>query len=383
MSATAAAIPVARESALKVGCVDDFWGFNALRADWNELLRASAADNPFLTWEWLNAWWKHLHGTARLRIVTVRDGYELIAVAPLMETPGGLRWFSRLEFLGTGFAGSDYLDVIVRRGREAVAIAAVAGYLKSRGTAIRFDHLPPESFGAQVAAQLAGDGWPRTELPGGVCPVIPLAGHTWDSYLATVGSAHRANVRRRLRAIEQKFAVRFERVTTDRQRRDALTLLAKFHETRFEQDGTAFITPEMRAFQDEATRRALERGWLRMYVLRLNDKTVAVMYGFLYNRQFYFYQHGFDDQFRAHSVGLVLMALSVQEALAEGAQTFDMLWGVESYKWLWTRETRLLQRIDLFPPRIGGTVHRAALEARRTLGALKRRVRRGAGGGAA
>ena len=44
------------------------------------------------------------------------------------------------------------------------------------------------------------------------------------------------------------------------------------------------------------------------------------MYGFFYNRQFYFYQHGFDDRYSRHSIGLVLMALTLRAAIDEGAR---------------------------------------------------------------
>ena len=95
-----------------------------LRPQWNALLARARANNPFLTWEWLHAWWTHLRGNATLQMIAVWSDDELIAIAPLMSTrtPG---WFSRLEFLGTGHAGSDYLDLIVRRGREAEALDSI------------------------------------------------------------------------------------------------------------------------------------------------------------------------------------------------------------------------------------------------------------------
>ena len=361
---------------IRVECIDNLWALTALRPQWDELLRASAADGPFLTWEWLHTWWKHLHGAAALKAVVVRDGTDLIAIAPLMITAGAVPGFSRLEFLGTGHAGSDYLDLIVRIGRETEALRAIARFLTTQKMTLRLDHLPEVSLGAQLADQLASEGWVASVEPGGVCPVIPLAGHTWDSYLATLGSAHRANVRRRLRALDQQFQVRFEQVTSESQRRDALEALGAFHERRFRTDGgsTAFLTPALRAFQDDATRRALDRGWLRMYVLWLNDAPAAVMYGFFYNRQFSFYQHGFDDLYGRYSVGLVLMALTIRAAIDEGAEAFDLLWGTEPYKWLWAKETRTLGQIHLFPPHVSGRIHRLAVEARRQLGRLARRV---------
>jgi CelD/BcsL family acetyltransferase involved in cellulose biosynthesis len=359
-----------------VECVEDAWGFTSLRPRWNELLRASDSDNPFLTWEWLHTWWVHLRGSSALRLIVVRSEDELIAIAPLRLVNGPLPLLSRLEFLGTGDAGSDYLDLIVRRGRETEAVRAIARYLSARGLAIRFNHLPPSSMAAQLAVQLAGDGWTSSTAADGRCPVIPLAGHTFDSYLGTLGSSHRANVRRRIKALGQQFDMRFDLVTADAERRGLLSTMAAFHDRRYSNRGgsSAFSMPAVRAFQEDVTRRARERGWLRMYVLRLNGETAAVMYGINYGGRFYFYQHGFDDRYQAHSVGLALMGLSIRAALDEGAREFDMLWGVEPYKFLWAREARILQRIELFPMHLGGTLHRHAINVRRGVGTLARRV---------
>lgn len=367
--------PRARTGApLTVECIEDSWGFTALRPHWNALLRASGSDNPFLTWEWLHTWWVHLADSSRLRLIVVRAGRDLIAIAPLRLVGGSLYWFSRLEFLGTGHAGSDYLDLIVKRGHETESVAAIARFLKARRLAARLTHLPPGSNAARLAAHLADDGWTTAAADDGTCPIIPLEGHTFDSYLGTLGPSHRANVRRRIKALAQKFDVRFDLVTGDAERRQMLAALAAYHDRRFKEDGTAFVTPAVRAFQDEATRRALHGGWLRMYALRLNGDLAAVMYGFQYGGRFYFYQHGFDDRYKDNSIGLVLMGLTIRAAIEDGAREFDMLWGTEAYKFLWARAANRLTRIELFPVHVGGTIHRHAVQARRSVGRLARRV---------
>lgn len=353
--------------------VESEQAFAALRSEWNALLRSSDADTPFLTWEWMHAWWVHLRDTSELRLLTVRRGGDLVALAPLRLSRGGVPWLSRLEFLGTGHAGSDYLDVIVARGYERECAGAVARFLASRDTAIRMDRLSAGAIATQIATALVERGWTCSRTPNGVCPIIGLAGHSWDSYLATLGSAHRANVRRRLRALEAGFDTRFERVMSDDQRREALDALIAFHRVRFGETSTAFVTPALRAFHDHVTCRTLGNS-LRMYVLKLNDVPAAVMYGFLHNKRFYFYQHGFDERYRHHSVGLALMALTIQTAIDEQANEFDMLWGVEPYKRLWARETRPLHQIHLFPAHVGGRLQRHAVQTRRRLGGIVRRV---------
>ena len=349
--------------------VDSPSQFAELRSAWDSLVQSSEAASPFLTWEWLHPWWRHLRGTSRLRLLTAEAGGRLIAAAPFRLT-AGVAPLRSLDLLGTGEAGSDYLDVITRSGFEAEGLDAVERFVVKQNTPLRLTHLSSSAAAIHLADSLARRRWSQVTTPGGSCPYLPLAGHTWDSYLATLGASHRANVRRRLRALEQKFELRFERVTADCDRREALERLTQYHERRFGTRGSAFRTASLRAFHDEATRHFLERGWLRMFVLRVNSAPAAVMYGFLYNGTFYFYQHGFDDSYQQHSIGLVLMALSIRTAIEEGAAEFDMLWGTEPYKFLWARHVRELRNIHLFPPHLGGQLHRGLFHARRRLSAF-------------
>ena len=115
-------------------------------------------------------------------------------------------------------------------------------------------------------------------------------------------------------------------------------------------------------------------GWLRLFELRLNDTPVAATYCFAYDGRYRFYQGAFDERYRHYSVGLVAMGLTIRAAIDEGAADYDLLYGDESYKWLWARETRTLERLELFPPHIGGRLHQRTVEAERRMRALARRL---------
>jgi len=52
-------------------------------------------------------------------------------------------------------------------------------------------------------------------------------------------------------------------------------------------------------------------------------------------RKFNYYQSGYDPNWASKSVGLVLLARTVQDAFAEGLEEFDFLHGNESYKRDW------------------------------------------------
>jgi CelD/BcsL family acetyltransferase involved in cellulose biosynthesis len=149
----------------------------------------------------------------------------------------------------------------------------------------------------------------------------------------------------------------------------ALDALRQFHVRRWQLDGPSatFADPALERFQDDFTRAALDAGWLRLYILRLNDVPAAVMYGFMGGDRFYFYQHGFDEQYAHYGVGLVLMGLTIRAALEDGAAEFDMLYGHEPYKYLWARAERRLGRLQFFPPNTSGRLRRRHAETRQAL----------------
>ena len=359
---------------MRVELIDSTDRFADLEREWRDLVAASAVESPFLTWEWLFAWWTHLRESRRLAIVTVRDRERLVAIAPFCTPRNRVPFFHRWEFLGTGCAGSDYLDAIVRDGFEIDAMRALSEYTRNRNLALHLEHLAPDSWLSKLPARLADRGWSFRSASNGVCPFIQLDGHTWDSFLGTIGPANRATTRRRFRSLERTFALRFERVTDDRARQAAMTRLFEFHDARFGRKGTAFHSRQLRAFHLDATDRLTASQLLRLYTLHLNDDLVAVMYGMSFKRRFFFYQHGYDPRYRPYGLGRALLDMSIRAAIEEGLSEFDLLYGSETYKASWTTNRRTLTRIDLFPPHLGGRIHQHAVETERTLRAFARRV---------
>jgi CelD/BcsL family acetyltransferase involved in cellulose biosynthesis len=351
-------------SGLSVECLSSPAQMERLRPEWDDLLADSDASTIFLTWEWLSAW-AELLLPGDMALLAVREGRKLIGLAPLVQEPArllGVLPSSRLKFLGTGTVGSDYLDVVLRRGHEETAAAVLAGQVAARHVALEMGQIRDTAPGAdRVAGHLAGHGWTLRERPINVCPFIPLSGITWDGYLAGLGSEHRYNVKRRLRNLQRDFRVEFQAAGDEAARVQALEHLLALHRQRWSGRGgsDALGDPAVDRFHQVVTRRLLERGWLRLFTLHLDGAPAAALYGFRHGPVFSFYQSGLDPRFSRHSVGLVLMALCIRSAIEEGAEEFDMLHGAEEYKFLWARRTRSLRRLTAHPPGPAGYLARA------------------------
>jgi CelD/BcsL family acetyltransferase involved in cellulose biosynthesis len=379
MTATFTKTP-AHGPGIAVERIADVAGFEALRDEWSELLEASDADCLFLTWEWLSTWWKHLAGDRRLAILALRHGGRLVALAPFCLRPPSLsrrRPLPVMEFLGNGCVGSDYLDLIVRRGYESEARRAFASGLANERLVLDWTQLLRGSCAAAgVAADLRESKWSVSERVTNTCPFIPLAGMSWEAYLATLGAEHRYNFHRKWKRLNRNYSVQLEQVQTEEQCRESIDLVMELHNMRWRGRGgsDAFDTPGLVAFHREFSQIALKRGWLRLYVLRLDRKPAACQYGFLYGGTFYFYQSGFDAAYGKESVGLVSMGLSVKSAIEEGAEEYDLLHGNEGYKSHWSRESRELGRLELYPPGGMGSICRRSAELERAARRVARRV---------
>jgi len=344
----------------------------ALEGPWRDLVADSAADCLFLTWEWLFTWWRHFGTGRQLAVYVGHDSDRLDLLLPLAtreRQPLRGRPFLTFEPLGTGTVRSDYLDVVVRRGCEPEALGMLADRLRRDRVLLSFPRVRADGSAAhELGARLTMDGWRIETADASVCPYITLASHTWASYLDSLGREHRANVRRRIRKLEDNFDVRLERASDETSRREALRILVDLHTRRWNGRGgsTAFNHPALVRFHDDFSRLALERGWLRLYVLRLDGEPAAALYGMRYGPTFLFYQSGFDPRFARHAVGLALMGLVIREAIAEGAAEFDLLHGDEPYKSLWAGRRRQLQHLELYPPTPRGRWSRRLTRLART-----------------
>ncbi len=352
---------------LNIVSIENPEGFQRLQEEWDELLQSSARHCIFLTWEWLHTWWNHLSGRRRLLILTVRaQNGQLMAIAPFAIRPRALMDltpFAAVEFLGTGSVGSDYLDIIVRQGNEEAVCTVLTEYLRRRNLSLRLAQLSAEfSLTREIANRLSGQKWNLRVWETNICPYIQLSGHTWDSYVATLGSEHRYNLRRKIRRLSTDFRVDFTRVESETQRAEALNALVVLHNLRWETRGgsDALNRDALVAFHNEWTHLALSLGWLRLFVLRLDGRPAAVLYGMRFSSTFYFYQSGFDPDRSKHSIGLVTLGLSIKSAIEEGAAEYDMLHGDEEYKFHWARSARRLTRLELHPPNGRGLLCRAA-----------------------
>ena len=77
-------------AALEVEVINDLERFNAIAAEWDELVDRSGIERLFVSHAWLRTWWEAFGGDRELYVLTVRSRRALIGAAPMMRSNKGL-----------------------------------------------------------------------------------------------------------------------------------------------------------------------------------------------------------------------------------------------------------------------------------------------------
>jgi CelD/BcsL family acetyltransferase involved in cellulose biosynthesis len=81
--------------------------------------------------------------------------------------------------------------------------------------------------------------------------------------------------------------------------------------------------------------------------MKLDGATVASLYCFSFGGVGYYYLGGFDPHLSRHSVGTLLTAHAMEQAILENCREFDFLRGQEPYKYRWGCINRVNYRLAL------------------------------------
>jgi CelD/BcsL family acetyltransferase involved in cellulose biosynthesis len=95
------------------------------------------------------------------------------------------------------------------------------------------------------------------------------------------------------------------------------------------------VDPRVLAWHREALPALEKTGLLRLYALRLGNRTVAALYALASKGRVFYYIGGFDPDHSALGLGTILLGHAIAEAEREGAKRFDFLRGQEPYKYRW------------------------------------------------
>jgi CelD/BcsL family acetyltransferase involved in cellulose biosynthesis len=202
-------------------------------------------------------------------------------------------------------------------------------------------------------------------------PILAVEGRSFDEFLASRSSNFRQQVRRRERKLRRDYEVDIR--LSDAEHLDAdLDALFRLHDERWSEGESVALSGPRQSFHRDFARLALDRGWLRLWVLEADGAPRAAWYGFRFANMDWYYQSGRDPEWDRQSVGFVLLAHTIKLAFDDGMHEYRLLRGGEEYKGRFASADPGLETLAL--PR--GLAGRAALGAVSAAGSMPAPMRR-------
>lgn len=297
--------------------------------EWDRL--AEVGGSPFLTWEWLSAWWRAF-GSGELVRVLLEDGGRLRA-GVFLRRAGRRLVATANPHSGDWDAVADDDAAREELWREVARLAP--------GTIV-LSHLPSHGTSLEVTrATLRRTGFRSVPAPGPLSPYRELP-DTYDELLASVSRDLRQQVGRRTRGLEREGELGFREVRGGDELDAELERVFEVEGSGWKaRSGTAIAsTPVTAALYREFALVAARRGWLRLYLLELDGSAIAVDYGCAFAGGGFLIKTGFLENYGRLSPGLVLRAKVLEASIAEGLSFYDFLGGPDAYKLRWADTTR-------------------------------------------
>lgn len=323
---------------LTVQLLNDTQSLQDLSVEWNDLYEGCIEATPFQRPEWLLAW-IDAFSPLDLLILAVRDREGLVGIAPLLiYRRDGERI---LAFAGGGV--SDYLGLLCKRSREAEVVQAALEWADARSNwdLLQLTDIPSNSTLLS---------WPLFQphiYEHDSVSVLHLPTNG-SELLQTFSNRQRANLRNAASRLQRAGGGQVETATPETLF-EFLDDLFRLHTTRWSQSGQPGV------LRDEGTRNfhrcsapaLLEKRVLKIHRLRMEERTIAIIYSLWDRGTVFCYLQGFDAAYASLSPGTQLMFAVIEEAQRQGFRKFDFLRGQEPYKQHWRAEPQPTYRITI------------------------------------
>lgn len=324
-------------------------GVRALRGEWEALLTHSRSDTVFLSWEWMEAWREAVGHRFQPFVVTVREPRgRLLGIAPFYRTTFRLARlidYRALRVMGDLYSGAEYPDWIALEGHEEPVCRGIAAALRQHDR--QWDLLWMPNVAGWTAAHdrittacRAAGLWCRArprEFSAVALPADP------SDYERALSRNKRSNLHKEQNRILSRPGVRIRRCGDAAELPRLLEALFELNHRRWSrrgQTGTFRRKPLEARFYRCFAPRALDRGWLRLYVLEEGGLPRAVQIGYAYRDSFHVLQEGFDPDY-PRGAGNLLRRHVIAACIAEGLHTYDFLGEHTEHKRRWGARSRM------------------------------------------
>lgn len=321
-----------KEDMISVEQVSEIRELVRYEREWKDLVSGLAGASIFDTYEWVTAWLDCFWRNKPISFLFFRKEGSLVGIAPLLADRCGDIWCAH-TFISPVNLHGNRANVICAENPAAV-LEALLAYLGRERKRFRLafpnalSTIPLASFLPEIAAR---HDMLTIVFPGIASPIIRIRGD-WQSYLKSRSTHLAKEMRRKLKLLERAGRAEVLTVTSVDQCSEAMQDILHIEKCSWkEQAGISLSAmPHLAEFHQRFAEEAARRGWLRLYLLHLDSKPIAYVYGVVFQNEFYAFKTAYNHDYQKLSPGIVLFEHVFHDAFDQGLETVDLGLGDES-----------------------------------------------------
>ena len=337
--------------------------FHALCSQWNKLAKMSLPTSVFLRFEWFYSAWQWRKFDSELNIVCVERGGQLIGILPLVIASKTVYRivYQCLEFLCV--PDTQMCNIISSPDDIETVTKAAVDELLSMGShwdTLELKYLPKDAlFSATLSSIIKKKEYALKEIET-FDKNLYFRLDDWPAFYSRKSRRLKKscnNVRNRINKNFHTVEVKHYKGTDKRM--DAflpvLKTVIQISKNSWKA-GTGFSLNNSgpNAFIHALTEKAVEQGWLSLWVLYLEDEAVAMEYQVNDGNNIYALRSDFSVAFSKYSVGTFLNRQIMEKIFDENASAYFMGPGENAYKVPWSEEILNLKNLKIYGPTIRG-----------------------------
>ena len=329
---------------MDIEVITEYNDFIALEEEWNTLLEKCPNENVFLTHDWFRCWWEAFSSEKSLFVILVKDTGKIIAIAPLMISEGKHRGLPvrKLTFMKDDNAA--HADFIVPE-RKNESISLIIDYLQTHkklwDIAVLENIIDEFDTYSVLQSELKEKSMSFYINKAQNSPYISISSD-WDTYYADKSSKFRKTLRNMVNRVKRLGEYSIEEYTTQKNLDNILEEIYKISAKSWKGKIQSDISKstENKNFFSKLSETAAKKGWLSIWLLKVDKKAIVMEYHLNYKKKVYALRSDFDESYNKYSPGSVINYEIIKKYFEKDITEYDMCGDAYDYKMKWGCETR-------------------------------------------
>ena len=312
---------------------------------WEGLLKETESHSIFLSHDWF---WSCLTGFSKgkeISTLIIRHGKSVIGIAPLWSYQDTVRGIEVRKYEFITSPDTPFVDFIIHKERREEVLEVIIRhlYIKKKLTwdILTFNQWPVESPNYRALQDIlkAQHKYFFTSISTKI-PYIPIKGE-WKTFFKTRSAKFRGTRNNIVNRISKLKEVNIQCFRQDL-KGNVFKEILEVSKKGWKHDEGISITSQEGAygFFDTLTNLAGKRGWLMVWLLKVEGAPVAMEYDLEHEGKVYALRADFDESFKKYSPGTYLEYRIIKHLFEKGYHEYNTGPGLGAYKLHWTDQLK-------------------------------------------